>query len=140
MTISEASGAIQVHVAKVTQNVKRQIVSRGMRAANELRNAEQDTLNGAGHGRVYYKPHGGKYTASAPGEVPARRLGDLRRDWEPKTQSSNNGVTAYIESAMPYADYLEHGTKKMAARPYVEKIKTRALPKIVKIYSETYIM
>ena len=41
-----------------------------------------------------------------------------------------------IQSGMNYSGYLETGTKKMAARPYVEKIKETALPNIIPIFEE----
>ena len=47
-------------------------------------------------------------------------------------------VTSYIESNTPYAGYLENGTGKMAARPYVDRIKEKAQPEIDKILNEDY--
>ena len=38
-----------------------------------------------------------------------------------------------------YAGYLEHGTSKMAARPYKKRIEEAATPPIVAIYSEPYV-
>ena len=46
-----------------------------------------------------------------------------------------NGVFG-IQSGMYYAGYLEHGTSKMAARPYVEKVKEAAMPEILALFSE----
>jgi hypothetical protein len=39
-----------------------------------------------------------------------------------------------MESGMNYAGYLEKGTRKMAARPFVDKIGEKAKPKILQIY------
>ena len=39
-------------------------------------------------------------------------------------------------SIAQYLFYVENGTSKMAARPYVEKIKEKALPEIESIFSE----
>ena len=83
------------------------------------------------------------YTASAPGEPPARRTGNLRLHWNGQVKtgaSSGDGVEiiAELESQEPYAALLENGTSKMAARPFVEKIKEEAAPEIQKIYSEPY--
>jgi len=47
-----------------------------------------------------------------------------------------SGGAVCITSGMGYAGYLEHGTRKMAARPYVEKIKQTALPNITAIFAE----
>ncbi len=46
-----------------------------------------------------------------------------------------NGIFG-IQSGMHYSGYLEHGTSKMAARPYVEKIKETAMPEILALFSE----
>ena len=40
-----------------------------------------------------------------------------------------------ITSDMFYADFLEHGTRKMAARPHRERIKSKARPQIVALFS-----
>ena len=82
------------------------------------------------------------YTASAPGEPPARRSGNLRLHWygDVQTRAASKGteVLAVLESGERYASVLENGTPKMAPRPFVERIKTEAAPEIKKIYSEPY--
>ena len=40
------------------------------------------------------------------------------------------------EERMHYSGYPEYGTSKMAARPYVEKIKETAMPEILALFSE----
>lgn len=144
MTVSDAVAQIKLTVNHVTENVGRQVVSRAYRASNELKNAELETLNGEGSGPIRTKPGGGRYHVSLPGEVPARRLGDLRRDWTTQVDPAGSGgdvisLTAYIESSTPYAGFLEHGTSKMARRPYVDKIRQKAMPKVIAIYSEPYV-
>lgn len=47
-------------------------------------------------------------------------------------------VKVAIETDTHYAGYLEHGTSKMAARPYVEKIKQKAEPEIKSIFGAPY--
>jgi hypothetical protein len=47
-----------------------------------------------------------------------------------------------ITSGMYYSGYLEHGThnkdesQRMAARPYVDKIKENAMPEVRRIFGE----
>ena len=59
-----------------------------------------------------------------------------------KSEGSTAGggvqIIAELESQEKYAGYLENGTKKMAARPFVDKIKEKATPEIEKIYKEPY--
>lgn len=144
MTPAEAPEGVKEAVEETVTKINRQVRSRGTRVKNALRNAELEVLRGKRSGRKYRKPDSKRrYTASAPGEPPARRMGALRLNWtggvEPSAGSSGNTkVTAYIESQTPYAGYLENGTNKMAARPYVEKIKEKAQPEIEKIMSEDY--
>jgi len=146
MTTEQASEEIKTAVEKMVTKIKQQTCSRGVRAANALRNAELEILKGQRSGRVYRKPHTKKstYTASAPGEAPARRTGALRLNWitgvDTKSNSGKGAVSivAYLESNTPYSGILEYGSSKMAPRPYVEKIKEQAKPEIERIMSESY--
>lgn len=139
-----AGSAIRATVKDQVTNINRKVVSRGVRAVNAIRNAELEVLKGQRSGRVYRKPHSkATYTASAPGEPPARRTGNLRMHWngQVKSESSSSGgvaIIAELESQEPYAGILENGTSKMAARPFAEKIKEKAMPEIQRIYGEPY--
>lgn len=57
---------------------------------------------------------------------------------EGSTAGGGVQIIAELESQEKYAGYLENGTKKMAARPFVDKIKEKATPEIEKIYKEPY--
>lgn len=160
-----AGNAIRATVKEQVMDINRKVVSRGVRAVNAIRNAELEVLKGQRSGRVYKKPgtsgraskatrelqgdyghklRGGQlYRASAPGEPPARRTGNLRMHWNGRVKSggtSNGGtrITAELESQEQYAAMLENGTQRMASRPFAEKIKEKAMPEIQKIYSRPY--
>lgn len=127
------------------EEINRQVLSRGVRAVNALRSAELEVLKGQRSGKVYRKPFTKKatYRASAPGEPPARRTGNLRLHWNGQVRkgtASGNGieVIAELESQEEYASMLENGTEKMEPRPFVEQIKEKAMPEIEKIYSEPF--
>lgn len=135
---------------RISQNISTGMKSRGMRAANELRNASQLVLRGQRSGRRYRVP-GTKsyYTASAPGEPPAVRTGAFRLSWQTKQEvkdsADGTSVRSYIESNTRtdngkylLGSILEEGTSRMAPRPYQEKIQEKALPKIKQIYKEPY--
>ena len=137
-----AGSAIRATVKDQVTNINRKVVSRGVRAVNAIRNAELEVLKGQRSGRVYRKPHSkATYTASAPGEPPARRTGNLRMHWNGQVKSENSSgggvaIIAELESQEPYAGILENGSSKMAARPFTEKIKEKAMPEIQRIYGE----
>lgn len=140
-----AGSAIRANIKELVDDVNRQVISRGVRAVNAMRNAELEVLKGQRSGRRYRKPHTKKatYTASAPGEPPARRTGNLRLHWNGQVKSeksSGGGVTviAELESQESYASRLENGTRKMAPRPFVDRIKEKAMPEIERIYKQPY--
>lgn len=142
-TPKKASGRLQIAVDDTVKKVNLEAASRGMRAVNAIRNAELEVLRGKRSGRVYRKPHTkSHYTASAPGEPPARRTGNLRLNWNGTVESSSTGsglrVTAVLESQERYSTYLENGTRRMAPRPFKQPISEKAMPEIERIYHEKY--
>lgn len=142
-TPKKASGRLKIAVDDTVKKVNREAASRGMRAVNAIRNAELEVLSGKRSGRVYRKPHTkSHYTASAPGEPPARRTGNLRLNWNGTVESSSTGsglrVTAVLESQERYSTYLENGTRRMAPRQFKQPISEKAMPEIERIYHEKY--
>lgn len=142
-TPKKASGRLKIAVDDTVKKVNREAASRGIRAVNAIRNAELEVLRGKRSGRVYRKPHTkSHYTASAPGEPPARRTGNLRLNWNGTVESSSTGsgllVTAVLESQERYSTYLENGTRRMAPRPFKQPISEKAMPEIERIYHEKY--
>lgn len=142
-TPKKASWRLKVAVDDTVKKVNREAASRGVRAVNAIRNAELEVLSGKRSGRVYRKPHTkSHYTASAPGEPPARRTGNLRLNWNGTVESSSTGsglrVTAVLESQERYSTYLENGTRRMAPRPFKQPISEKAMPEIERIYHEKY--
>ena len=85
-----AGSAIRATVKGQVAKINRQVVARGVRAVNAMRNAELEVLKGQRSGRTYRKPHSkATYTASAPGEPPARRTGNLRMHWNGQVKARN---------------------------------------------------
>ena len=141
--MNEIGKKLSIIVDESVQKLGRQIVSRGARAANEMRNAELEVLRGKRSGKIYRKP-GTKtmYRASAPGEPPASRSGNLRQHWRKRvkaeTKDSGMKVIACLESEHDYSAYLDEGTSSMEPRPYKDKIIEKAMPRIEDIYKEPY--
>lgn len=111
----------------------------GKRVKTRISKQTRGLLGDYGH-RLRYG--GVLYRASAAGEPPARRTGILRLHWygdvEAHPRSNGIEVVAFIESGEKYASMLENGTPKMVPRPFVERIKAEALPKILQIYEASY--
>ena len=151
-------------VNNIVDQINYEAKSRAFRAANELRNSALEVLRGQRSGRVYKRPFSNsKYTASAPGEPPAARSGNLRRNWRPTSGSEQAGGSLTIRPAittdLKYAPILDKGydgeVKKtiktkdgkskeityhlsIEPRPFEDPIIEMAKPKIKQIYSEPY--
>lgn len=98
--------------------------SLGLRySAFELRKAIQQLIRTSPRGGRRYRVGKGKngkglfHKASAPGEPPARDTGNLMNMLKARMEDP---VTALVESLAGYSGYLEEGTSKMAARPFLK--------------------
>lgn len=125
--MDDVSAQIEAKCEEIAQKISQGMRTRGMRAANELRNASQLVLRGQRSGRQYNVPGTGRmryykrgsrdgkhkagtatisyrrYTASAPGEPPAIRTGAFRGGWQAKQEikagaGTDVSVRSYIES------------------------------------------
>ncbi len=105
--------------------------------ASMVRNTMVDSITQeAKHGRVYSVPGTRtKYVASAPGEAPAVATGNLLSNIEVEFSERNLvaeiGVLEYAK--VDYAAYLEFGTSKMAARPFLGPALNKNQKEITKI-------
>lgn len=115
--MADISGAVAI----VMSRVDAQIIPRCARASNELHTqAVSNVLNNR--------------SPSPPGSPPGVRTGNLRRNWSMLWGQRVIGIT----SVMEYSGYLEHGTSKMAARPFKQRIIDASMPKINAIFNEPY--
>lgn len=121
MTPDEAIKATQIRIQMDVESVRQQARMRLPRAANALRNAELTVLSG-------------NQSPSPPGSPPGRRSGQLRIRWS--TLCDGGNMMFGIHSGVHYSEYLEKGTRKMAARPFADKITETAKPEITNIFSE----
>ncbi len=104
-----------------------------------LKGKIKEKLSGDRSGRAYYVSGTRKlYTASAPGEPPAVRLGDLRNAISHKTNKKKleGFVGPKLLGESPdkqYPLWLEFGTKKMSPRPFMAPTFNEQKGKIVEI-------
>lgn len=101
------------------QNLHTQVILRTAQTANLVLAYLKKALTGPRSGRWYYLPGGGMYKASAPGEYPARRTGQLvntlQTSWDPEN------LTAVVGSSVPYARYLEKKDPSAGGRPWLSR-------------------
>lgn len=126
-----AAADLEVTVREIVREINAAAKSRADRSLNIMRNAALEVLGQNGSGRVYRG-----HVASAPGQPPAPDKGNLRKNWQQRKYISGNvRIILELKSRMFYAGFLEHGTRKMAARPYHDRIKKKALLEIKALYS-----
>lgn len=164
MDLNQGAAEVTKEIQQVQKEVKSEVMSRAHRITNALKNAQLQVFTGTRSGRVYkksgtygkkasketkslsgqygHKLRGGQlYRASAPGEVPANRSqgGGLRQSFRQSVKTEGSTVIACLEAGKDYAGYLEGGTKRIAKRPFVERIKQQAKPEIDRILKEPYV-
>ncbi len=95
--------------------------------------AVTEILRGAKSGQIYSR--GGKsHQASAAGEYPASDTGNLASNINVQIQTG--GLSGIVESKANYSSYLEFGTSRMAARPFMFPSAERARAFIRKKFRE----
>lgn len=130
---------LEKEVALKLEALEEEVARRRALASEEVRASTLVELRGARSGKVY-RYGGGTYQASASGEAPAERSGAFLNSWVTLQEDSEK---IGVESGLSVGGYLlgellEHGTSRMGARPYKEKILERALPKVEEIFGEEY--
>lgn len=134
-----AASDLEIAVEDICREINQNARSRAMRGTNYLRNAALVVLGQNGSGRVYRNGH----VASSPGQPPAPDTGNLRRNWRQLPVAvTPNGMGKYgiriklaIRSDVFYQQFLEKGTRKMAARPHMKRIKEKARPQIAALFA-----
>lgn len=108
---------VKINHAGLSRTIKRQVHPQIADALFDLRGIFDEEFGGVKTGKTYRRPGGSFYQASAPGEPPAIRSGDLLRSiGQPTFPAPNVGQ---MRIGAPYASLLERGTVKVAARPFV---------------------
>ena len=90
--------------------------------------AVKSIQTGMKSGRIYEKYNPRRtHRASAPGEAPASDTGNLVRNIRVRNENKD---LVKVESNAPYSSFLEFGTSKMLARPFLFPATERSRPKI----------
>lgn len=113
---------VTIDFAKLDGMVEAKAV-RGIHSASLRGEAilKADLLSRPGSGELY-----GKHRASAPGEPPAPDTGRLRAATQADEQVRRDGddLVGRVVANTEYAAALEVGTERMAARPFLSRLKS----------------
>lgn len=135
----------EIHIQEAINKIEATIRERMGIAINEVRNTTLETLSGQRTGRVYQVPGSQvTYTASAPGEPPATRVGDLKKSVHAGVEDEDGSVVGYVgipkgEKGDDYGPALEYGTSKMAARPWLHPSFEKSQERVQQIFGEDWL-
>ncbi len=92
------------------------------RAGNVVRNTAVQSINQGSKSGVVYELYNPRRThrASASGEPPATDTGYLVNNIVITMDSADRGLSVNVESRAEYSSFLEFGTSKMSARPFMQ--------------------
>lgn len=129
----------KIHLKEMTKEIEGNFEEAMKKAVYRVHRELTQILSGSRSGNKYPKPgtrsgelvgtsrgEGRKpkntsyYTASAPGEAPAVRLGDLRTSYRPVVEGSGFRAKGKVGTPLKYGPMLEHGTSRMAPRPHLK--------------------
>lgn len=131
---------ITSRIPEAKTNIESTARQRMHEAVNEVRNETLDTLSGSRSGRQYKVPGTSRYyTASAPGEPPAQRLGELRQSISTEVGGEAGQLIGKVGTDKDYGPMLEYGTRKMAARPWLSVAFEKAANRIIGIFSRKWL-
>ncbi len=121
------------------ERVKQQYVSNakqlvGIAAGLVRETAVTSILQGAKTGIIYTRGTSPPHQASAAGEPPANDSGYLAQNIF--ISMDGDGLGADVESRAEYSEFLEFGTTKMAARPFMHPAAESNRPKIRRLVQQ----
>jgi len=124
------------HVKEAMQSLQDNAVKRMDEAVNEVRNNTLKKLSGNRTGRQYKVPGTSRtYTASAPGEPPAQRLGELRQSIKSVIETKGKKIIGSVGTDKVQGLMTEFGTKNMAPRPWLKPSFDESKDKIISIFN-----
>ena len=105
------------------------------KAAIHVQNKAALNLAGSRSGRTYSFPPGmsGTYTASAPGEFPALRLGDLRQSVHWKLVGDSGVVFTKLKHGAILEDPLDKRTEEEGTRKWLRRTFDEEEPEVKRI-------
>ena len=119
-----------VSLERLNKNTKKKAMEELAKSANTMRNTIIRAMQQTTKASWFYVRGRKKHFPSLPGHAPAIDSGQLLKsiDFEKRTQEVEVG--SLRGGGTNYAEYLEEGTKKMEARPFLDPSLQKVLPSI----------
>lgn len=133
--------AIQVtsNLPRTIQALKQTATARMVEATHAVRTQTLETLTGKRTGRRYRIPGSIRtYIASAPGEPPAQRLGELRQSIKTEVEGKGENIVGRVGTEKDSGAMLEVGTKNIAARPWLRVSFEKSEDRVREIFSRIW--
>lgn len=129
------------HTDKVVKAIEDAASKRMLEAVYAVhKTVVEETLVGNRSGRQYYVPGTKKlYTASAPGEPPAKATAELSQNIEISVGSEGKTVIGRVGTDKIQGKMTEFGTIHMAARPWLHISFEKSLDKIKSIFGKKWL-
>ena len=136
-------------------NASMLILSSSIRTMLSQPGTGRQYFRGQGYGRRRNRRQAGVHVASAPGRPPAVDTNRLRASFTvssvPKQGSRSSGTDAFVAnmqeptrtvltfgSRVPYAVFLEFGTRRVRRRPYIAPTLEKFRPKLSAIFAVAF--
>lgn len=112
---------VKTNVKEVLESLSSDQLGRAVMAgAFVLETKIKVSMSASSHSGRIYKRKGKTHQASAAGETPAVHIGTLVNSIKSElVSSSDTDAWANVGTGVEYAEYLEFGTSRMEARPYM---------------------
>lgn len=119
---------------QLTEGLRLAIMRGLVTVANLVRNEAVTSITSGARSGNKYRRRGVVRVASAPGEPPARDLGNLHSNIT-VTNINPALLMVSVNSAAIYSAALEFGTRKMAARPFMQRALMKHIASVDRIVS-----
>ena len=101
---------------------KEKVMESLLESGNDLKQTAIEDMHQSKSGKMY-----GSHQASAPGESPAEFYGKLIESIKVRQE----GDSVIIGTVLNYGTYLELGTSRIAARPWLNPAYKKTLPSVI---------
>jgi len=127
---------LESHVTEAIQKIQAESLERMEKAVITVKNATVTKLSGQRKGRIYKVPGSNRtYQASAAGEPPATRLGELKDSVKWTIETQGKEITGTVGTDKEYGAVLEFGSSKILPRPWLQKSFDESKDKVIEIFN-----